>query len=232
MCSSLAGALAMNLGRLDEAIALYRQAVAQDPLRAAGYHNLGMALDASDRLAEAEAAYRKALELAPQRAGPRAYLALNLLAQGRGDEALAEALREPDEGFRLWALAIIEHAAGRRAESDTALQELIAKYQDAAAYQVAQVYGARGEADLAFDWLERAYVATRSRALGDEVRSSFALAARRSAVGRLPAQDGSRGLRRKLVAARRGACDLLHDRSAMSAISDSHVRPLLAESRR
>ena len=157
MCSFAAGVMAYNLGRLDEAIALYRQAVAQDPLSAAGYHNLGMALDASDRLAEAEAAYRKALELAPQREGARAYLALNLLAQGRGDEALAEASREPDEAFRLWALAIIEHAAGRRSESDTALQELIAKYQTDCAYQIAEVYGARGEADLAFDWLERAY---------------------------------------------------------------------------
>ena len=60
--------------------------------------------------------------------------------------------------FRLWAIAIIEHAAGRHTESDTALQELIAKYQTESAYQVAEVYGARGEGDLAFDWLERAYV--------------------------------------------------------------------------
>jgi adenylate cyclase len=35
---------------------------------------------------------------------------------------------------------------------------LIAKYATDSAYQVAEVYGARGEADLAFDWLERAYV--------------------------------------------------------------------------
>ena len=152
-----AGVMADNLGRLDEAVALYRQAVAQDPLRAAGYHNLGAALDASDRLDEAEAAYRKALELAPHRSGSRGFFALNLLVQGRGDEALAEAAREPDEAYRLWALAIIEHAAGRRSESDTALRELIARYQTESAYQVAEVYGARGEADLAFDWLERAY---------------------------------------------------------------------------
>jgi TolB-like protein/Tfp pilus assembly protein PilF len=152
------GAMACSLGRLDEAIVLFRQAVAQDPLRAAAYHSLGWALYASDRLAEAEAAYRKALELAPQREGARAVLALNLLTQGRGDEALAEASREPREAFRLWAIAIIEHAASRRAESDTALQELIAKHQTDFAYQVAEVYSARGDADLAFDWLERAFV--------------------------------------------------------------------------
>ena len=52
---------------------------------------------------------------------------------------------------RLWAFAIVEHAAGRPAESDAALHELIAQHAIEAAYQVAKVYGARGDADLAFD---------------------------------------------------------------------------------
>jgi hypothetical protein len=47
--------------------------------------------------------------------------------------------------------------SGRHAESEAALQELIAKHQGEAAYQVAQVYAARAEPDLAFAWLERAY---------------------------------------------------------------------------
>jgi len=152
-----AGALAANLGRIDEAIAFDRRALEQDPLSAAAYNNLGLALRANGRLAEAEAAYRQALELASQRAGTRALLAVILLAQGRGEEALTEALREPEEWARLWALAIIQHAADRPAESDAALQELIAKYATHAADQVATVYGARGEVDLAFAWLERAY---------------------------------------------------------------------------
>jgi TolB-like protein/DNA-binding winged helix-turn-helix (wHTH) protein/Tfp pilus assembly protein PilF len=152
-----AGMLAANLGRLDEAIGLYRRAVEQDPLSATTYHDLGADLHATGRFAEAEAAFQKALELSPQRANTRANLAQNLLAQGRGEEALAEALREPEEWARLWAIAITHHATGRRAESDAALQELIAKYQGEAAYQAAEVYAARGEAHLAFEWLERAY---------------------------------------------------------------------------
>ena len=160
-----AGVMAQNLGRLDEAIALHRQVVTQDPLRPAGYLNLGTALDASDRLAEAEAAYRKALELTPQGVAPHALLAANLLAQGRDDEALTEAAREPGEELRLWALAMIEHS-GARLESGAALKELIAKHQADAAYQIAEVYGARGEADFAFDWLKRAY-AQRDPGLAD-----------------------------------------------------------------
>ena len=155
-----AGVLAMILGRLDEAIVLARQAVEQNPLSAGAYGTLGNSLHAADRLAEAEAeaAYRQALELAPQRTATRASLALVLLAQGRGEEALAEVLREPEEWARLCASAIIHHAAGRGDASEAALQALIAKYQVEAAYQVAMVYAMRGQADRAFDWLERAYV--------------------------------------------------------------------------
>jgi len=154
---SAAGVLAANRGRLDEAIERYRETVQQDPLRAVAYVNLGGALHAHGRLAEAEAAYRKAIELAPERSNTPANLAVNLLAQGRVDEALAEVLREPEEVLRLWALAIIHHAAGRRNESNAALEALIAQYRAEAPYQVAMVYAAQAEVDLAFEWLERAF---------------------------------------------------------------------------
>ena len=116
-----------------------------DPLRVGIYMNLGNAFHVSDRFAEANRAYRNVLELAPQRVGMHAHLAVNLVAQERGAEALAEALREQEEWARLWAVAIIQHAAYRRDESNAALGELIAKYAAASAYQVAEVYGARGE---------------------------------------------------------------------------------------
>lgn len=152
-----AGAMNASLGRFDEAIALYHDAVARDPLRAGGYENLATALNASDRLLEAEAAYRTAVELTPQAGGLHANLALNLLAQGRRDEASAEAAREAHDALRLFAHAIIDFTAGRCTESDTALNELIAKFAAEGAFQVAEAYGARGETDLAFKWLERAY---------------------------------------------------------------------------
>jgi len=146
-----------TLGHLDEAIDLNQRALAQDPLSVGAYAVLASYFHRSGRLADAEAAYRKALELAPQRVLAHANLALNLLAQGRGEEALAEAQQEPEQWARLRARAIIHHATGRHAESEAALQELIAKHQVGAAYQVAQVYAARNEADQAFAWLERAF---------------------------------------------------------------------------
>jgi len=152
------GWLAANFGRLDEAIGLYHRSIEQDALSAATYHSLGMALEAAGRVSEAEQAYRKVLELSPQRTAAHAMLALDLLAQGRGDEALEEGLREPDGWARLWALAIVCHATGRREEADAALSELVARDGDGAACNIAQVHGARGETGLAFEWLERAYV--------------------------------------------------------------------------
>jgi Flp pilus assembly protein TadD len=136
---------------------LYRRAIEQDPVNPGAYYSLGNVLDAAGRAAEAEQAYRKVLELSPQQIIVRDFLALNLLAQGRSDEALAEALQEPQEVYRLCALAIIHHAEDRGVEADAALHDLIDKHAEYAAYQVAIVYAARGETDVAFEWLERAY---------------------------------------------------------------------------
>jgi hypothetical protein len=100
---------------------------------------------------------RKALELAPQRGAAHAYLSLALVAQGRGDDALAEASREPHDWFRFWAQAIVHHVLGHAAESDQALRELIERCADGGAFQIAEAHGARGELDAPFEWLERAY---------------------------------------------------------------------------
>ena len=146
-----------NLGRFDEGIALARRAVEQDPLSAPAYFSLGLILWTAMRRAEAVTALGKALELAPRYAAAHAWLSIVLLQQGAHEEALAEALQEPEEWGRLFALAVIHHAAGRQPESDQALHELAEKWGDMGAYQVAQAQAWRCEAGLAFEWLERAY---------------------------------------------------------------------------
>jgi hypothetical protein len=51
---------------------------------------------------------------------------------------------------------VAHHALWNWAESEAALEELIQKYGKDSPYQVAEVYGACGEADKAFEWIERA----------------------------------------------------------------------------
>ena len=60
--------LLLQLGRLDEAVALAQRAIALDPLRIGSHFNLATYLTALGRYDEAEAAMRKAIELQPQSA--------------------------------------------------------------------------------------------------------------------------------------------------------------------
>ena len=108
------------------------------------------------RLPDAEKAYRKVLELTPQRTGAHHVLAIILSDQGRHEEALAELSREPASWARLTGLSYVHYRAGHQQEADEALRELESKHGVDSAYQIAAVRAARGEADAAFHWFERA----------------------------------------------------------------------------
>jgi len=145
------------LGRLDEAIDLYRQSIVLDPVWAEGHYRLGQTLYYADRLDEATNSIRMALSLSPGWVGAQFALGLVLLAQGDAPAALVVIEEETDDLLRQTGTAIVQHALGDAGASDAALQELIENYAAGAAYQVAEVYAFRGEIDLAYEWLEQAY---------------------------------------------------------------------------
>lgn len=74
------------VGRYSEALAAGRKALAADPDNKAALHNVGRLLTDLGRLKEAEKLQRRALELSPNDLH-RYGLSLNLLTQGRYDEA-------------------------------------------------------------------------------------------------------------------------------------------------
>jgi tetratricopeptide (TPR) repeat protein len=149
--------LSRVVGNLDQAIKLYKQAIALDPLRTNSYSGMGYLLYVAGRYDEAQAVLPKALDLNPQ--VPLVHLNLGkiLLEEGRPQQALAEMEKEPSGWGKLTGLALAYHALGREQDSNAALAELIAKHHTFSAYQVAQVYAYRGESDKSFEWLERAY---------------------------------------------------------------------------
>ncbi len=53
--------------------------------------------------------------------------------------------------------ALAEHTRGNAAQSDAALAQLRTDHGHVAAYQIAEAYAWRGEADRVCEWLERAY---------------------------------------------------------------------------
>ena len=147
----------MIFGRWDEALDAMNKAIERDPLGPNGYSNLGGILQAVNRDTEAESAFRKALELDPGGAARHMSIGRSLLLQGKTEAALREMQQETEEIWRLSGLPLVYHALGRRSESDAALAALKGKYGGEMAYQIAEVHAFRGEADLAFEWLERAY---------------------------------------------------------------------------
>jgi len=152
-----AAILAGVRGRLEEAIALDRRAVELDPVSVPPLRNLAYHCLAAGHLDEAEEAIVKLLERNPQSNYAHYLLGFVHLARGRAAEALAAFRREPGEAARIQGMALAHHAAGRAAESDAALGEVIARWGGDSAYQIAQAFAYRGDPDRAFVWLERAY---------------------------------------------------------------------------
>jgi TolB-like protein len=152
-----AAELAATLNHFDEALQLDRRAVELDPLRAASHHDLALHAWWAGRLDEATTAIERALEVNPEYPWGHTVLSRVYLASSRFQEALAEAERDTIPAFRLQGLALAYQALGQKQESDRALAELIVNYQADGAFQIAEVYAFRGEADLAFKWLNRSY---------------------------------------------------------------------------
>lgn len=155
---SAAAGLTSTMGRHEEAIALDRRAAALDPLSSRVHFILGFHCLHAGLLDGAEEEVRKAIEISPQGAAGHEMLGVVHLAQGRLEEALTAMEREPHEPTRLLGLALVYHAKNRTAESDAALRELIEKYAQTHAVEITTAYAYRGDADRAFEWLERAYV--------------------------------------------------------------------------
>jgi TolB-like protein/DNA-binding winged helix-turn-helix (wHTH) protein/Flp pilus assembly protein TadD len=149
--------LARTLGRVDESIELYKQAIALDPLRANFHLALGYELYLANRFDEARSALGRSQELNPQLSSLHLTLGKIYLAQGEAEQAVAEMEKETGDWEKLCGEAVAYYAAGRKHDSDAALNKLIATHQNDSAYQIAEVYAFRGENDKAFEWVERSY---------------------------------------------------------------------------
>jgi TolB-like protein/Tfp pilus assembly protein PilF len=146
-----------NFGRMAESVAATRKAINLDPLSSAGWNNLGGAFLADrSQFREAREALERALALNPESSFATFNLVALELLEGHAQSALAASLRA-GEVWRQAGTAMAEHSLGHTAESQRALDELIAKYAHESAFQVAEVYAWRGEKDKAFEWLDRAY---------------------------------------------------------------------------
>ena len=144
------------LGRLQEALALNEAVVRRDPVNVALLVDLGIVQQKTRQFDAAIASFRSALSLSPGRGRAHWYICLAKLLKGDASAALAELEQEKIEDRRLIGLPMVYHALGRKTESDAALATLVAKVEKDESYNIAYVYAFRGDADKAFEWLDKA----------------------------------------------------------------------------
>jgi TolB-like protein len=147
----------LGMGRWDEALKQVNAALAQDPLSPPPYHVLCYIQLRRGRLEEAEVAAHRFLEINPTGAFAHYIPGNVLLVRGQAAAALTEFSKETVEAARLGGSAMAYFAMGRKADSNTALAQLLNNHADRYSFRIAQVYGFRGDADEALKWLDLAY---------------------------------------------------------------------------
>jgi adenylate cyclase len=145
-----------SLGRLDEALALDEAVVRRDPVNAKALNNLGSYQRRAGRYDAAIASFRSVLSLSPNRGGAHSEIANALMLKGDANAALAEIEQEKNESWRMYGLPMVYCALGRKADADAAFNAVIAKYEKDGPCNIAYAYAFCGDADKAFEWLDKA----------------------------------------------------------------------------
>ena len=117
--------------------------------------------------------YRTAIDLNP------GFIAVNyrygeaLFLKGDSEGALAAFQREEaDEEYRVKGTALALHALGRQVEFEAAFSELRERWGEQWPSEVAHVYAWIGDADAAFEWLDKS-VAQNEDGLADQFIRPF-----------------------------------------------------------
>jgi len=168
--------LAFDLGRHDEAVRLQDAALAIDPLNPDSHQNGAYIHYLMGDLDAAEREFRASLQISPTFESSHRMLGEILILRGRAADALKEMQAEPgpnDVGF-----ALVNHALGRKSESDAAVARMEARADELGAFGVGLVYAYRNDRDHAFEWLEKA-IARREISLGHRFKYDPMLASLR-----------------------------------------------------
>ncbi len=105
---------------------------------------------------EALAAWQTTARVSPRRVGVQFSIAKLLILQGKAEAGLEEMKKEASPAWRVIGMPMAYYATGQKAAAEAALGELIAQSETESAYNIAYLYALRGEADEAFDWLDKA----------------------------------------------------------------------------
>jgi len=154
------------LGYPDEAIQLGEYLVSRDPTCLSCYRSLAEVYRDTMRLDDVEATINTAKALRPGSRIHYQILGQTYLLKGDPAAALTEFEQMPEsEPHRGAGIALALHDLGRTAESEETFRRLRERQGNQGPLAVATVYAYLGEADPAFEWLERALPVEQSRML-------------------------------------------------------------------
>jgi tetratricopeptide (TPR) repeat protein len=131
-----------------------QEALDRDPLNLLTRHYAARLFFYVGRLDEAEQLLRQILAVNPNFSATHYELGRVLLVRGRAQAAIAEFESEGNPAWRRFGLPLGYHAAHRQADADAALKILLA--QCCSEFQIAETYATFGDADKAFEWLNKA----------------------------------------------------------------------------
>jgi DNA-binding winged helix-turn-helix (wHTH) protein/TolB-like protein/Tfp pilus assembly protein PilF len=150
-------------GHLNEALREMRRAQELDPLSHTNNTALGMVLVFARQYRDALSYCYKAAELAPNEAFIQENVAFAYALNGMYQQAIEHYRRvselNPDnQGDALAWVATVLVSAGRTLEADSMMPEILklAAQGRADPYNIAVLYGTRGEKDAAFEWFDKA----------------------------------------------------------------------------
>jgi tetratricopeptide (TPR) repeat protein len=138
-----------------DAIAQMQEVLQRDPLNLLSRRYAARLFFYVGRLDEAERFLRQVLAVNPNFSAAHYELGRILLIRGDTTAAVEEFQAESNPSWRSFGLPLGYHAAHRKAEADAALNNLLA---NSAGFelQIAEAYASFGDADKAFDWLNKA----------------------------------------------------------------------------
>jgi TolB-like protein/lipoprotein NlpI len=151
-----AARVAEGLGRVAQSSALDQYALQHDPLSPTLQNIVGLDYRYAGRFDDSVEAFRKVLALSPDNISAHYRMGETLLLKKDYAGALAAFQQEPHEAWRMVGLPMAYYALGDRAKSNTAFDELIAKYGESWTCSIAFALAYTGDADRAFEWLGKA----------------------------------------------------------------------------
>jgi DNA-binding winged helix-turn-helix (wHTH) protein/TolB-like protein/Flp pilus assembly protein TadD len=153
--------LLMEAGREDEAFAKIKRALEIDPTSVLYNATLGFLHYWARRYDQAIEQLGKTIDMESGHWLAHYWLAQVYAQKGRYSEALSEAQKAwdlSDDSGSSWVLGYVYAVAGRRAEAQQQINELLklSKQRYVPPYDIAQIYAGLGDKDQAFAWLEKA----------------------------------------------------------------------------